>query len=312
MRTGTLTSPKEIDPVQMARGMGRCFPAVPRAEPSRPPAAYPAAVALRRGRRPHLRAHAPRPARRGAAGRAARARARAGRGASRAAAEPFGETAWEDDLAASRRAARPGAATRWARCSTRASGRSRWPADCALALGTLPALAARRPDARVLWLDAHSDYDTPATSSYSFLGCMSLSGRPAPGTPALGDARGAGARRPRRHAGAAGRLRRRRAGRRRGERDDARAHRRRDGARRCSTPSATRRSTSTSIPTCSTRRSTRCRTRAPAACALDALIDLLAAVAARGPVLGLELTAFHSDDDRGAPPRAGRRARPGP
>ena len=28
-----------------------------------------------------------------------------------------------------------------------------------------------------------------------------------------------------------------------------------------------------------------------------ALIDVLAAVAARGPVLGAEVTAFHSDDD---------------
>src|SRR6188472_2637287 len=46
MRTGTLTSPKEIDPVQMARGMGRWFPATPRAEPPRPAAAYPGCVAL--------------------------------------------------------------------------------------------------------------------------------------------------------------------------------------------------------------------------------------------------------------------------
>jgi len=28
-----------------------------------------------------------------------------------------------------------------------------------------------------------------------------------------------------------------------------------------------------------------------------ALLDVLAAVAARGPVLGVEVTAFHSDDD---------------
>jgi arginase len=28
----------------------------------------------------------------------------------------------------------------------------------------------------VLWLDAHSDYDTPSTTTIGFLGCMSLSG----------------------------------------------------------------------------------------------------------------------------------------
>jgi hypothetical protein len=32
----------------------------------------------------------------------------------------------------------------------------------------------------------------------------------------------------------------------------------------------------------------------------DALLDLLAGGAARGPVLGVEVTAFHSDDDERA------------
>ena len=48
--------------------------------------------------------------------------------------------------------------------------------DCSLALATLPAVAAVNPTARVLWLDAHSDYDTPETSTIGFLGCMSLAG----------------------------------------------------------------------------------------------------------------------------------------
>ena len=48
--------------------------------------------------------------------------------------------------------------------------------DCSLALGTLP--VAVRDGVRVLWLDAHADFDTPATQTTSFLGCMSLCGAP--------------------------------------------------------------------------------------------------------------------------------------
>jgi arginase len=49
-------------------------------------------------------------------------------------------------------------------------------ADCAVAIGTLPVLARLRPDARVLWLDAHGDYNTPETSPSSWLGGMGLAG----------------------------------------------------------------------------------------------------------------------------------------
>jgi arginase len=79
---------------------------------------------------------------------------------------PFERTHWRDDLAASEAVLRQageyvaaGEAT-----ITLAS-------DCALALGTLP-----RTTATILWLDAHADYDTPATQTYDFLGCMSLAG----------------------------------------------------------------------------------------------------------------------------------------
>ena len=34
-------------------------------------------------------------------------------------------------------------------------------ADCSIAVTTLPAALRHRPDARVLWLDAHGDYNTP-------------------------------------------------------------------------------------------------------------------------------------------------------
>jgi arginase len=48
--------------------------------------------------------------------------------------------------------------------------------DCAVAMGTLPVLARLRPDARVLWLDAHGDYNTPDTSPSGWLGGMGLAG----------------------------------------------------------------------------------------------------------------------------------------
>ena len=48
--------------------------------------------------------------------------------------------------------------------------------DCSVALATLPALARARPRARVLWLDAHGDFNTPDTTPSGFLGGMALSG----------------------------------------------------------------------------------------------------------------------------------------
>ena len=48
--------------------------------------------------------------------------------------------------------------------------------DCSVGLTTLPAVAAHRPDARVLWLDAHGDFNTPATTTSGYLGGMALSG----------------------------------------------------------------------------------------------------------------------------------------
>jgi hypothetical protein len=48
--------------------------------------------------------------------------------------------------------------------------------DCAIALTTLAAVRRHRPDTRVLWLDAHGDFNTPETTSSEFLGGMALAG----------------------------------------------------------------------------------------------------------------------------------------
>src|SRR5687767_7346811 len=37
-------------------------------------------------------------------------------------------------------------------------------ADCSIAVTTLPAALRHRPDAKVLWLDAHGDYNSPQTT----------------------------------------------------------------------------------------------------------------------------------------------------
>jgi len=46
--------------------------------------------------------------------------------------------------------------------------------DCSICLATLPVLARREPAARVVWHDAHGDFNTPATSGSGFLGGMCL------------------------------------------------------------------------------------------------------------------------------------------
>jgi len=49
-------------------------------------------------------------------------------------------------------------------------------AECSVALTTLPAVVRHRPDARILWLDAHADFNTPATTTSGYLGGMCLAG----------------------------------------------------------------------------------------------------------------------------------------
>lgn len=43
---------------------------------------------------------------------------------------------------------------------------------CAASLGTLPTVAKRHPDAVVLWIDAHGDFNTPVTTDSGYLGGM--------------------------------------------------------------------------------------------------------------------------------------------
>ena len=58
--------------------------------------------------------------------------------------------------------------------------------DCSICLGTLPALARHEPEAKVLWLDAHGDFNTPDTSPSGWLGGMSLAGACGRWDPGLG------------------------------------------------------------------------------------------------------------------------------
>lgn len=45
---------------------------------------------------------------------------------------------------------------------------------CGASLGTLPTVAERHPDAMLLWIDAHGDFNTPATTESGYLGGMVL------------------------------------------------------------------------------------------------------------------------------------------
>jgi arginase len=46
--------------------------------------------------------------------------------------------------------------------------------DCSICIATLPTVAARVPGLRILWIDAHGDFNTPATTPSGFLGGMCL------------------------------------------------------------------------------------------------------------------------------------------
>ena len=46
--------------------------------------------------------------------------------------------------------------------------------DCSICITTLPAVARLRPEALVLWLDAHPDFNDPETTPSGFLGGMCL------------------------------------------------------------------------------------------------------------------------------------------
>jgi len=46
--------------------------------------------------------------------------------------------------------------------------------DCSICIATLPTAIAHEPDAHVIWLDAHGDFNTPGTTPSGFLGGMCL------------------------------------------------------------------------------------------------------------------------------------------
>ena len=168
--------------------------------------------------------------------------------------------------------------------------------DCALALGTLPAVARHDPAAHVLWLDAHTDFDTPETTTISFLGCMALSGATGRWDSGLGaiDPRAVV------HVGA-----------RDGGEDDFDERGRRDAQDSAMTLVGVSADTAQHV--------LGALGNAPVYVHLDPdvldpaynpvaygrdggmdpdqLVGLLGTVAARGPVLGIEVTAFHSSDD---------------
>jgi arginase len=58
--------------------------------------------------------------------------------------------------------------------------------DCSICLTTLPTVFRHRPEARVLWLDAHGDFNTPDTTASGFLGGMCLAGACGRWDPGLG------------------------------------------------------------------------------------------------------------------------------
>jgi arginase family enzyme len=48
--------------------------------------------------------------------------------------------------------------------------------DCSVCLTTLPTVVRHHPEATILWLDAHGDFNTPDTTLSGFLGGMCLAG----------------------------------------------------------------------------------------------------------------------------------------
>jgi arginase len=60
-------------------------------------------------------------------------------------------------------------------------------ADCSVSVTTLPAAIRNRPEGRVLWLDAHGDYNTPDTSGSGYLGGMCLAAAAGEWDAGLGD-----------------------------------------------------------------------------------------------------------------------------
>jgi arginase len=59
--------------------------------------------------------------------------------------------------------------------------------DCSICMTTLPTVLRHVPQARIVWLDAHGDFNTPATTPSGFLGGMCLAAACGRWDAALGD-----------------------------------------------------------------------------------------------------------------------------
>lgn len=89
--------------------------------------------------------------------------------------EPALSVGWEEELAAATltlkaMATQLDAAFRAGSTPITASSR------CAVALATLPVVARHRPDAVVVWFDAHADLNTPDNTTTGYLGGLAYSG----------------------------------------------------------------------------------------------------------------------------------------
>jgi arginase len=59
--------------------------------------------------------------------------------------------------------------------------------DCSICITTLPTVLRHVPEARIVWLDAHGDFNTPETTPSAFLGGMCLAAACGRWDPGLGD-----------------------------------------------------------------------------------------------------------------------------
>ena len=87
--------------------------------------------------------------------------------------EPGRPRGWEEDLPSSRPVLEAAAAE-----ISAALDQGELPlltaSDCTICIATLPTVARRVPGVRIVWLDAHGDFNTPATTPSGFLGGMCL------------------------------------------------------------------------------------------------------------------------------------------
>jgi arginase len=107
------------------------------------------------------------------AGAGAEALARALGGRVVGQAEPGRPRNWDEDLPAARPVLEAAAAE-----ISAALDQGELPvltaSDCSICIATLPTLAVRVPSVRILWIDAHGDFNSPETTPSGFLGGMCL------------------------------------------------------------------------------------------------------------------------------------------